>query len=180
MRGAWYRNVHGIPTFHHHHTLPHVPFSSFPSADLPSSGDDDTTPAPASADGDGDGDDDGTADGDDELTVDGDDELTVDGDDATTTSVGQDATDDDAAGDDGGDDDAPIPSGPTPVPEVPRTPTLSPTPVMEIPESCEPGNVPEFRYASTSGKVGKGRLCELICLSISMPRSLCVSAPMPS
>eukprot|EP00903_Cladosiphon_okamuranus_P006681 g6521.t1 len=46
----------------------------------------------------------------------------------------------------------------TPTSGVAVTPTLSPVPLMTIPTSCESGTVPTFRYASTSGKVEKGRL----------------------
>eukprot|EP00752_Nemacystus_decipiens_P009061 g8090.t1 len=57
---------------------------------------------------------------------------------------------------------SPVAPAPSPVPPVsPSPPTgmsSSPTPVMEIPTSCTPGNVPTFRYASTSGQVSKGRL----------------------
>eukprot|EP00903_Cladosiphon_okamuranus_P006682 g6522.t1 len=42
---------------------------------------------------------------------------------------------------------------------VPMTPSLSPTPVMTIPTSCEEGSpIPKFRYAANSGKVDGGRL----------------------
>eukprot|EP00752_Nemacystus_decipiens_P009493 g8487.t1 len=96
----------------------------------------------------------------DATTAGDDDDDAAAGDDATTTSVGNDATDDDAAaGDDGDDDDdAPTDGCPTPTPDVSLNPSLSPTPVMTIPTSCDSDSVPTFRYAASSGKVGKGRL----------------------
>lgn len=54
---------------------------------------------------------------------------------------------------------------PTPSPTPTSVESSSPTPVMTIPTSCDSGNVPTFRYASTSGKVGKGRLCESLPLT---------------
>lgn len=36
---------------------------------------------------------------------------------------------------------------------------------MTIPTSCT-GSLPTFRYAATSGKVGKGRLCEWLFASV--------------
>lgn len=58
---------------------------------------------------------------------------------------------------------APTPTAPSPTPTTPTspTPTSSPTPVMTIPSSCD-GPVPTFRYAASTGLVGKGRLCEYI------------------
>ncbi|CAN0296302.1 unnamed protein product, partial [Ectocarpus sp. 8 AP-2014] len=44
------------------------------------------------------------------------------------------------------------------------TPNPSPTPVMTIPTSCTSSQLPTFRYAASSGKVGKGRLCEWLLL----------------
>eukprot|EP00752_Nemacystus_decipiens_P009556 g8536.t1 len=56
---------------------------------------------------------------------------------------------------------APTPTAPTPTPPTPTpTPNASPTPVMTIPtdpSECD-GTVPDFRYAASTGLVGKGRL----------------------
>ena len=126
---------------------------SIPLAELPTpeADDNDTTPTPAPV-------------ADDDAT------FTLTDDDATATSVGIDATDDDAGGD--GNNDSPTPSGPTPTPQVSQEATLSPVSLMTIPTSCESGNVPTFRYAASSGKVGKGRLCEFCCvLSQSLARN---------
>lgn len=55
---------------------------------------------------------------------------------------------------------SPTPTTPTtPTPPTSPTPSNSPTPIMEIPSSCE-GSVPTFRYAASTGLVGKGRLCK--------------------
>ncbi|CAN0486291.1 unnamed protein product [Ectocarpus sp. 12 AP-2014] len=52
---------------------------------------------------------------------------------------------------------------PGPTPTTP-TPNPSPTPIMTIPTSCTSSQLPTFRYAASSGKVGKGRLCEWLLL----------------
>eukprot|EP00903_Cladosiphon_okamuranus_P006680 g6520.t1 len=66
--------------------------------------------------------------------------------------------------------DSPTPTPPTPTPPTPTPPTptpvgdvesykiTSPTPVMTIPTSCTSSKRPQFRYAASTGKVGKGRL----------------------
>lgn len=48
-------------------------------------------------------------------------------------------------------------------PEILSYKVTSPTPVMTIPDdpsNCDTDEVPTFRYAASSGLVGKGRLCE--------------------
>ena len=48
-------------------------------------------------------------------------------------------------------------------PEILSYKVTSPTPVMTIPDDpskCDTDEVPTFRYAASSGLVGKGRLCE--------------------
>eukprot|EP00752_Nemacystus_decipiens_P017643 g15814.t1 len=91
------------------------------------------------------------------------------------TSLPTSSFDDDTFDDDTLDDDltpapvAPASVAPAPVTRPPLSPSpptpsfddASPTPVMTIPtdpSDCESSVLPEFRYAASSGKVGKGRL----------------------
>lgn len=59
---------------------------------------------------------------------------------------------------------APAPTPPTPTPPIGDVESYlitPPTPVMSIPTSCSSSSkTPTFRYAASTGKVGKGRLCE--------------------
>lgn len=65
---------------------------------------------------------------------------------------------------------APTPPTPTPVGDIPSYLITSPTPVMTIPDDpskCS-GGLPNFRYAASTGKVSKGRLCELLYYRITI------------